>query len=436
MKLEYELGECIGRGGHATVHRATLFDGRVVAVKRLHGTRPQQLLADEADKLRSLRHPNIVRFYGIDEHDDEVRLIQEFVDGETLATLMCSHRLPIDSALSLARSVLEGLEHVHASGLVHRDLAPSNILISRDGTPKIADFGIAKVTGTSATTGSLVRGSPSYLSPEQITQAGNLDGRCDLFVVGLLLFELLVGQRPFTGTPAEVTAQLMSPAKDALPVATVCPEVPDELSDFVARLLEKDPNKRHQSAREAIEAMDALPSYIGGRPELVRAVCGADMHLRPHSPPSLQPRWLSRRALITAQAVCVGLGFLGGFILADVNKSHSAPGEQAEAADTLLPQGSLATYSAALAEHATCETPQRPTAALPVEPAEPQRTLDVPQTMHFRARGQASRPYLEQGASDVSAWRANRRPYLGVGYSGEQRHDVASDALSRKGTRE
>lgn len=268
-KPRFRIGQRIGRGGVGEVFLAELADGRRAALKRLpadSSTDPDRamMLMREADIVAELGHPNIVQIYGV-EADEQGRLclLMELIEGVNLAQLMHTGRVPLNVAMYIIRSVLQALEYAHEQAeLVHRDVSPHNVLVAWDGMVKLSDFGIAKAAGSTPTMG-FVCGKPGYISPEQ-AQGLRLDGRADLFAVGVMLYKLITNRHPLDGTPSEYFAQLANPEPIAAP-SELCSDVPADVDVFVMKLLERDRTKRFATARHAL---DELPATNNGRSEL------------------------------------------------------------------------------------------------------------------------------------------------------------------------
>jgi serine/threonine-protein kinase len=268
---KYRILDVLGSGGMGTVYRA--LDPaleRTVAIKLLHSQPHSTSGSDdiwgrfrnEARAVARLNHPAIVSVYDFSEAEPHgAFFVMEYVDGVTL-----EHYLHGRTQVSLAHSIemivqlLAGLGYAHAQGVVHRDVKPSNILITGDGRIKVTDFGIAKVGTLKQTQTGFLVGTPQYMAPEQY-RGSAVDHRCDLHAVGVLLFQVLTGRAPFAGPPSEVMYQVCN----AIPVSVsrANPSVPALLDPVVARSLAKDPDDRFQSAREFSGALTAARSALG-----------------------------------------------------------------------------------------------------------------------------------------------------------------------------
>lgn len=267
----YRIAAALARGGMGDVYRAT--DVRLerdVALKMMthtpsDGSRVQRFM-QEARVTAALDHPNIVKVFDVGMFEGTPYLVAELVDGETLRARLAGGPIEPSEARRLAAQIAHGLVAAHASGLVHRDLKPDNIVITRSGLPKILDFGIAKFAeepapadGLSTLSGVLL-GTAGYLAPEQITGSA-LDGRADLFALGTMLFEMLTGERAFARAHVVDTlhAIVHDPPPDSLRSR---PGVPLRLTAIVERLLEKEPRSRFQSAADLAWALEHLDSPV------------------------------------------------------------------------------------------------------------------------------------------------------------------------------
>jgi eukaryotic-like serine/threonine-protein kinase len=256
------LGE-LGRGGMALVYRG-LHEGlqREVAIKELL----PEVLADrealsrfrrEAFALAAFRHQNIVTLYDLVEKNDLPFMVMEYVDGPTLQGLIREGALSSEVAAVVGARIASALDHAHFRHIIHRDLKPGNVMLTKAGEVKLMDFGIAKDAGLEALTKQgFAVGTPSYMSPEQVT-GGAIDGRTDIFSLGVLLYESLSGARPFQGkTAGEVFARV----RDGyyVPLPKVAPHVPRELCDIVRRAMQTKPAQRYADAAAMRRALEAF----------------------------------------------------------------------------------------------------------------------------------------------------------------------------------
>ena len=294
----YRITKKVAKGGSGTVYRATLSDGRVVAVKRFSASYARAAFARESELLADLDHPNIVKFYGIKRlQSGELDLIMEWV-GPTLQRLLAAGPLEPAVAVQVIHGLLKALEHLHAHKQQHRDLSPRNVLLGSDGSVKLVDFGLSKPANAPRHTEGL-RGSPPYISPEQIHDVG-LDARSDLFPVGVLFYELL------TGTPPYSSSTEIAKNTPITPLSVLRPELPEEFERCILKFLAYDRRERYASARAAIDGLMALPWEFLGRAPLQRQM--RDRGLMSGAS-SARPR----QALMVAAGLAVGLtlGFAG-----------------------------------------------------------------------------------------------------------------------------
>lgn len=261
--LEYQLGKRVARGGSGVVYRATLSDGRTVAVKRLAAKYRDDRLLREAHVLASLDHPNIVKFFGVAQRKDDLELVMEWV-GPKLELLRRTGELPIGAARHIIVELLSALDYLHGQKkLNHRDLSPRNVLLGEDGAVKLADFGLARKENAPRST-SVLKGSPPYMSPEQAS-TGKVDARSDLFAIGVVFYELLTGRLPFQSSSELANCPLITP------VSALRPAVPRKLDRIIARLLQYDRAKRYSSAQEVLDELGDSPDE--------RAIGRADLAL-------------------------------------------------------------------------------------------------------------------------------------------------------------
>jgi serine/threonine protein kinase len=272
---KYRIVDKLGRGGMGTVYKAvdqTL--DREVAIKVLN---PDLTDSDvlkrfrgEAVTLARLNHAGIATIYELHHQDNELLMVMEFVRGETVHDL--SDRLgPLapPQAAHLCMQVLDALGHAHRGGVVHRDLKPANLMITEAGAIKVMDFGIARVLGSEHFThGGYMMGTPAYMAPEQVL-GREIDGRADLYSVGVVLYRLLTGKLPFNADTAISMVQ-MQISEPPTPIMTFRPDLPAWCAAIVDRALSKSPSDRFQSAEEFRGALAAAvtPQAIGEMPTL------------------------------------------------------------------------------------------------------------------------------------------------------------------------
>jgi len=195
-----------------------------------------------------LSHPNIVTIYDVGEDYEIAYMAMELLDGSDLAKYTKKENLlPTPEIVRIVSSVASALDYAHANGIVHRDIKPANIMILTNGEVKVADFGIARVMATSKTQTGVVLGTPSYMSPEQIA-GKKVDGRSDLFSLGVVLYELISGEKPFNG---DSIATLMYNITTTAPQAIqeLSPAIPDAMAGIVEKLLAKDVEARYQTGK-------------------------------------------------------------------------------------------------------------------------------------------------------------------------------------------
>jgi serine/threonine-protein kinase len=250
------LGE-LGRGAMGVVYRAEdPMLSRTVAIKTINMVADAEERAEyekrfyqEAKAAGGLSHPNVVTIYDIGHAGDVVYMAMEYVEGTELRSLLARGRLDAATAVDIVAQVAEGLAYAHARGVIHRDVKPANIMVPRDGPAKIMDFGIARMRASDVKTQTgMLLGSPKYMAPEQLL-GGAIDQRCDIFGLGVVLYEALTGAPPFSG--ADIT-QIMYQIVHAAPPppSAVSSRVPPMLDLVVARALAKEPAARYQDARE------------------------------------------------------------------------------------------------------------------------------------------------------------------------------------------
>ena len=255
----YELLEELGRGAMGVVYKARdpQID-RLVAVKVLapapgldagEAQQHRERFQREARAAGRLAHPNIVTIHDVGEDQGRAFLVMEFVEGQTLDRILRTRRLlPLEEVLTIGEQIASGLEYAHRHGIIHRDVKPANILLTREGVVKVTDFGIARITGSETTQSGQTLGTPSYMSPEQVT-GQNLDGRSDIFSLGTVLYEVLSGEKAFPGeTLSTIIYRIVH--EDPIPLRRLNPAFPAALETCLQKALTKDPSARYTRATD------------------------------------------------------------------------------------------------------------------------------------------------------------------------------------------
>ena len=289
----YDLQVELGRGGMGVVYRARHIRlNRPCALKMVlagaHAS-PAHLsrFVTEAEAIARLQHPSIVQIRHIGDADGLPFLELEYLPGGGLDQQLDGTPWPATGAARLAEQVALGIAEAHRQGIVHRDLKPSNVLLAADGTPKIADFGLAKMLDSQGvlTQSETVMGSPSYMAPEQALGHGNKAGPpVDIYAIGAILYELLTGRPPFRGTTALETLEQVK-TNEPVPPSRLVPGVPRDIETICLKCLQKEPGKRYDTARLLGED---LRGFLDGRPVLARRTSG----------PERAWRWCRRNRLI------------------------------------------------------------------------------------------------------------------------------------------
>ncbi|MFN8596077.1 MAG: protein kinase [Anaerolineae bacterium] len=266
----YRIVEQLGSGGMATVYKAyhAALD-RFVAIKVLHPAFKQDpnflsRFQREARIVAKLEHPHIVPVYDFSEADGQPYLVMRFIEGETLKARLSRSDLPRDESVRIVRAVVGALSYAHGQGVLHRDVKPSNILLTTDGGVFLADFGLARIAqaGESTLSQDSLLGTPQYISPEQAQGLSDLDARTDVYSLGVVVYELLVGRVPYQAdTPyAVIHDHIYAP----LPLPrSLKPDFPEPLERVLLKALAKDRNDRYATAADLMAALDQALTEVG-----------------------------------------------------------------------------------------------------------------------------------------------------------------------------
>ena len=269
----YEVLRELGRGAMGTVYLARDSAlGRLVALKTFRPGAPlpdpedstvlRRKMLREAQRAGTLSHPNVITIFDVVEADGEGEedgaffIVMEFVEGTGLDARLRKGPVPLAEAVGIVEQIASALDHLHSRGIIHRDVKPANVLVTDDGRVKITDFGVARSADPSATLETEIYGTPHYMAPEQV-RAGMVDARTDVFALGVLVYEMLTGTRPFLGaTVAEVTHNILYGRLQA-PNLRGAP-LPEPLQEVLARALASDPAERYQTAGALADGLRAV----------------------------------------------------------------------------------------------------------------------------------------------------------------------------------
>ncbi|MGD9365682.1 MAG: serine/threonine-protein kinase [Desulfobacteraceae bacterium] len=265
----YRIVKELGKGNMGVVYQA--HDPKIDRMVALKVLRPDRVTSDafmarflkEARAIGRLCHPGIVTVYDVGEDHDTVYIAMEYLQGEPLDQLMQKGRLTVAQSIDVACQVAEALDYAHQQGIVHRDIKPSNIILTRNQKVKLTDFGIARIEDTSAgyqTQAGEILGTPIYMSPEQV-MGKKADGRSDLYSVGVILYEVVAGKRPFTGNNLAAIFRSITHDVPEQPYS-IDPFISRSLSDVIMKSLNKSPDDRFQNGKalaDALAGTDAMP---------------------------------------------------------------------------------------------------------------------------------------------------------------------------------
>jgi serine/threonine protein kinase len=282
----YKILEKLGEGGMGVVYKAqdTKLD-RFVAIKFLPSNssvtaETKARFVQEAKATAALNHPNILSIFEIDENEKDTFIVLEFIDGQTLkdyvAALNSGSGIPVKQAIEWTEKIAQGLAFAHAKNIIHRDIKAENVMLTKNGQLKIMDFGLAKLRSQSSLTraGSSL-GTLSYMSPEQ-AQGLNADNRSDLWSLGILFFELLTGDLPFKSEHEAGLMYLVVNQDPPLP-SELDRRLPESIDNIVMKMLQKERDKRFQTADELLDALNVLKNNLESKQETAKKLAIAVM---------------------------------------------------------------------------------------------------------------------------------------------------------------
>lgn len=270
----YRIVKQLGKGNMGVVYQA--HDPKIDRMVALKVLRPDRVTSDafmarflkEARAIGRLCHPGIVTVYDVGEDHGTVYIAMEYLQGEPLDQLMQKGRLTVAQSIDVACQVAEALDYAHQQGIVHRDIKPSNIILTRNQKAKLTDFGIARIEDTSAgyqTQAGEILGTPNYMSPEQV-MGKKADGRSDLYSVGVILYEVVAGKRPFTGNNLAAIFRSITHDVPEQPYS-IDPFISRSLSDVIMKSLSRSPDGRFQNGKalaDALKRFEAVPPASNG----------------------------------------------------------------------------------------------------------------------------------------------------------------------------
>lgn len=271
----YEIVRELGRGGMGVVYLARQLNvGRLVALKMILGFKAgpeeQARFRAEVEAIGRLQHPNLITIYEVGEHAGRAYYSMEYIEGTSLKDQIGATPQPARPAAEMVETLARAMEAVHRHGIIHRDLKPANILLSKDGVPKITDFGLAKrLNSTDLTATGAILGTPSYMAPEQATgQVKEISPATDVYALGAILYEMLTGRPPFhADNPWDTIVQVGS--EEPVPPRRLQPKVPVELETICLKCLSKRPSQRYASAQALA---DDLRRWLAGEPIVARPI--------------------------------------------------------------------------------------------------------------------------------------------------------------------
>ncbi|HZK72635.1 MAG TPA: serine/threonine-protein kinase, partial [Clostridia bacterium] len=321
---KYRVKGELGRGGMGAVYLAEQPGlGREVAIKELilsPAADPTALMRflQEAQVMARTSHPNLVQVHDLEQIGDANYIVLEFVRGKSLRDMINEGSVPLPQTFAVMHGVLQALDYAHKHAIVHRDMKPENVLLSDEGNVKVADFGIARLTddsgpGSTATKTGTTVGTPQYMSPEQVASS-KVDGRSDLYSAGIMFYELVVGQPPFTASEADGPFTLMAKHVQAppKPPSVHKPGLDMRLEEVILKSLSKRPEERFQTGQEFDDAISRIadrlcpgwPKSLEPGADLTKMVPSAAVaQVSAHASPSGMPVMAPPIAAAPVQAV-------------------------------------------------------------------------------------------------------------------------------------
>ena len=286
----FEVGDRIGVGGMGIVYRATYTkNGAQVALKILSPDLSeteslQRRFEREVSILKKLQHPHIVRYYGGGKFGTQRFYAMELVTGGSVEDLLKQKKkLPWEQSLDIAMQVAKALEHAHEAGVIHRDLKPANLLLTKDGTVKLTDFGIARdTTATALTAAGKTVGTYAYMAPEQIRGKPPVDKKTDLYALGCVLFELISGETPFQ-SENQGEMLMMHLQEEPTRITSLVPDCPMFVEEFIFHLLEKDPQDRPFDALDVQTKIDNVRRKITEQQSMIQQATILMSHASPEA---------------------------------------------------------------------------------------------------------------------------------------------------------
>jgi len=314
---DFQVTEEVGRGGMGAVYRARQLSlGRDVAIKVL----PPELARDaqtaarfqaEAQRMAQLQHPGIAQVYTVGEHDGQHYFAMQYLPGGSLQQRLARGPIGLAQAVEIAAQVAEALDYAHSRGIIHRDIKPANIMFDGHGRAVVTDFGIAKAAdGTMMTATGIALGTPAYMSPEQV-KGNPIDGRADIYSLGVVLYEMVCGRPPFVGeNPLSVAMKHLSEAP--LPPRVMRANLPEWLESIILKALSKEPADRFGSAGEMAAALRTRTqvAWSATSPTVDRAHVGVGGETRVLAPPARR----SSAPVLVALALVLMIAGIGTII--------------------------------------------------------------------------------------------------------------------------